>query len=143
MMKVNLLFTIFILICLGTNAQDKTVIDTHKNDLLYKSSPVWISMMDDPNANYYEACKAFKIYWEGKIVPAETEGEAMDLGKEENIKGKQKEQDIPQESQQYVYEYKQFKHWELTMKNMIDVETGRIMSIEEVQQLMMKERSRK
>jgi len=141
MMKVNLLFIIFILFCLGTNAQDKIVIDTHKNDLLYKSSPVWITMMDDPNANYYEACKAFKIYWEGKIVPAETEGEAMDLGKVDNIKGKQKEQDIPQESQQHVYEYKQFKHWELTIKNMIDVETGRIMSIEEVQQIIMKERN--
>jgi hypothetical protein len=42
-----------------------------------------------------------------------------------------------------VYEYKQFKHWELTMKNMIDVETGRIMSIDEVQQIMKKERNKK
>ena len=142
-MKFSLTLSIFLLFFMGVKAQVNTLVDNHKNDLLYKSSPVWISMMDDPNANYYEACKAFKIYWEGKIVPAETEGEAMDLGKDENIKGKQKEQDIPQESQQYVYEYKQFKHWELTMKNMIDVETGRIMSIEEVQQLMMKERSRK
>ena len=110
---------------------------------IYKTQPLWIDMMNDPNANYYEACKAFYSFWEGKIVPAETEGEAMDLGKEENIRGEKNEKEIPEESQRYVYEYKQFKHWELTMKNMIDVETGRIMSIDEVQELITKERSKK
>lgn len=124
-------------------AQTKSNTNLENKDSLYKSKPVWIAMMDDPNTNYYEACKAFKLFWEGKVVPAETKGEAIDLGKEENIKGEKKEKNIPQESQQYVYEYKQFMHWELTMKNMIDVETGRIMSIDEVQQIMMKERNKK
>jgi hypothetical protein len=142
-MKVNVLFTILIVFCLNIKAQDKAIIDTHKNDVLYKSSPVWIKMMNDPNTNYYEAVKSFNLFWEGKVVPAETEGEAMDLGKEENMKGEETEKDIPEESQQYVYEYKQFKHWELTMKNMIDLETGRIMSIDEVQQIMIKERNKK
>jgi hypothetical protein len=114
-----------------------------KTNAQYYIHPLWIAMMDDPNTNYYEACKAFYAYWEGKIVPAETEGEAMDLGKVENIRGQEKEKEIPEESQRYVYEYKQFKHWELTMKNMIDVETGRIMSIDEVQNLITKERNKK
>jgi len=128
-------------------AQQKNQLAPPNNDAKYRTNPVWIGMMENPNTNYYEACKAFNLYWEGKIVPAETEGEAMDLGKEENIKGREKEEEseekIPQSSQQYVYEYKQFMHWRLTMKNMIDVETGRIMSIDEVQEILRKERSKK
>ena len=136
-----LLLCFLILPCLQIQAQ-KAKNETLVNPI-YKTQPLWIDMMYDPNANYYEACKAFYSFWEGKIVPAETEGEAMDLGKEENIRDEKNEKQIPKESQRFVYEYKQFKHWELTMKNMIDIETGRIMSIDEVQELITKERSKK
>lgn len=137
----NLLLGFLILTCLQIHAQ-KVKQETPVNPL-YKSQPLWINMMNDPNANYYEACRAFYAYWEGKKVPAETEGEAMDLGNEKNQKSEEKKERIPEESQRYVYEYKQFKHWELVMKNMIDVETGRIMTIDEVQELITKERSKK
>jgi len=38
---------------------------------LYKTSPVWKDMMEDPNANFFEVQKAFQLFWDGKEMPLE------------------------------------------------------------------------
>jgi hypothetical protein len=43
----------------------------------FKKEPLWIQMMDDPKANYYETIKAFRMYWKDRVLPKEpfeTEG---------------------------------------------------------------------
>lgn len=47
------------------------------NPKKYKKEPLWIQMMDDPKANYYETLKAFRVYWKDRVLPKEpfeTEG---------------------------------------------------------------------
>ena len=47
------------------------------NPKKYKKEPLWIQMMDDPKANYYETIKAFRVYWKDRVLPKEpfeTEG---------------------------------------------------------------------
>lgn len=39
------------------------------SDRDYKKSPYWINMMDDPNANYFEALKAYSLYFESHSLP--------------------------------------------------------------------------
>lgn len=122
----------------------------------YHESPVWIKMMNDPNVNYYEACKAFDIYWIGREIPAESEGEANELyvkkdkkdeGKSERErererereqkKGNYKKEEHEEEeglhfkdpiSYTMVYSYKCFINWRETMKNRVDETTGYFLS---------------
>ncbi len=37
----------------------------------YKKEPLWIEMMNDPKANYYETLKAFRNYWKDRVLPRE------------------------------------------------------------------------
>ncbi len=37
----------------------------------YKENPLWINMMNDPNANYFETVKAFRIYFTDRYLPEE------------------------------------------------------------------------
>ncbi len=99
---------------------------------LYRQQPLWIAMMNNPNVNYYEACKAFDLFWENRELPAESEGEAAELF------GNEKEADKGvkfknSETYRYIYSYKQFVNWRKVMENKIDPQTGRLLT--EQQQL--------
>jgi len=94
----------------------------------YHDKPLWIEMMEDPNANYYVACKAFYVYWQGREIPAESEGETKKLDDKEH-------EDLgfkDPASYAMIYQYKRFKNWEKTVINRIDPQTGRILSDEEL-----------
>lgn len=124
------LFTLLFLLTFNlvkAQAIEETNAEKHSNRP-YHDQPIWISMMEDPQANYFEACKAFYIYWEGRELPAESEGEAKDLGdkEEEGLHFKDPK------SYEMIYEYKRFKNWEKTMINRIDPKTGRILSSQEL-----------
>ena len=41
----------------------------------YSSGPVWIQMIDDTLANYFEVEKAYTIYWQHREKPSEDEFE--------------------------------------------------------------------
>ncbi len=41
----------------------------------YKNNPEWIKMIDNPNANYYEAIKAYDTYWQYHEKPNNEEEE--------------------------------------------------------------------
>ncbi len=94
----------------------------------YHEKPVWINMMEDRNANYYETRKAFYAYWQGREIPAESEGEAKQLDDKEHEGLSFKDS----ASYAMIYQYKRFKNWEKTVVNRIDPKTGRILSDEEL-----------
>ncbi|MDB5256842.1 MAG: hypothetical protein JWM14_1537 [Chitinophagaceae bacterium] len=124
--------------------------------MVYHATPAWISMMEDPNVNYFDACTAFEMYWVGREIPAETEGEANKLyetkGKGKNEREREREREREQKKGSYkkedheeeeglhfkdpnsytmIYEYKRFINWRRVMSNKIDPQTGRILSRQE------------
>ena len=79
--------------------------------------PYWIKMMDDTNANFNDAEKAFYIYWLHRQKPVNDDNEGIETEKDEasanpNI--------------QYTYEYKRFRAWEQYVRNYVMAD-GRIM----------------
>jgi hypothetical protein len=122
----------------------------------YHETPVWMTMMNDPHVNYYEACKAFDIYWTGREIPSESEGEANELyvkkdKKDEGKSEKEREREREREKRKgtynkdeheeeeglhfqdptsytMIYSYKRFINWRETMKNRVDETTGYILS---------------
>ncbi len=87
----------------------------------YSKKPLWINMIKDPTINYFEAKKAFDLFWKNKPLPTEEDeiiGEKHGTGEKRNsflkelFKSKKERQE--EESQKYAFEYKKFKHWEKT-----------------------------
>lgn len=91
----------------------------------YRKDPVWISMMSDSSANYYDILLAYDQYWKKRPEPnVEEEFERKQNkkeGKEEEEEDESKrslvgrifhseEKDVT-ESAQYMIEYKRFKSW--------------------------------
>ncbi len=60
MKKLIVLFASIMLFGIGLFAQSNTSIEDVVNE------PVWIEMMQDQNANYYETVAAFNSYWENR-----------------------------------------------------------------------------
>jgi hypothetical protein len=101
------------------------------------SVPSWITMMDDPNVNYYEAVKAFDAYWKHKVKPVEED--EMDLSKDSNrVKTKEEEREEKERSHlkpsdpaiKYAFEYKRFLHWEQEMEPFVQPD-GHIKGMDE------------
>lgn len=79
-------------------------------------APDWITMMDDPNVNFFVIEKSFNDYWKGKELPVE-EDEILDVkNNSERKRGflglfKRKESEERKEGQQYAFEYKKYQWW--------------------------------
>ncbi len=156
MKKLLLLLLIGFLFSYQSKAQKVDSITTARQLLAtYHETPVWMTMMDDPKVNYYEACKAFDIYWIGREIPTESEGEANELyvkkdKKDEGKSEREREREREREkktgnynkeeheeeeglhfkdpvSYTMVYAYKRFINWRYTMKNRVDETTGYIL----------------
>lgn len=56
---LTILAGVFFFFTLSANAQ------TEKE---YREKPLWVNMMQDPEANFYETQKAFELYWEGREI---------------------------------------------------------------------------
>lgn len=94
--------------------------------------PSWVSMMDDPNVNYYEAVKAFNSYWKNKIKPAEedemdespasaneilTKRQARQRAREKEREERRRLKLTTEDATiKYAFEYKRFLHWQLEME---------------------------
>jgi len=74
----------------------------------YATYPYWIRMMKDTNTNYFEAVKAFNMYWKGREKPEEENEKFANAGNEAD---KEKSKNIP-----YSFEYKKFKNWQMLTK---------------------------
>ena len=119
---------------------------THYTKREMKKNPVWIEMIKDEHTNYFEALKAFELYFTTHKFPVNEEEE---MGKNENLKERiekseakykkkkhrvaeepnasQKEQ---HEQTKMAFEVKKFNHWEMQTRPYVK-DDGSIMSAEE------------
>ncbi len=102
------------------------------SDKYLSKHPVWIQMIDKEETNYFEAVKAFDLYWKNRELPVEEE-EVLDSKfqkeREEEEKGFfyrifHREE---AEAKKYVFEYKKFKHWQRLVEPYVQ-EDGRILT---------------
>jgi hypothetical protein len=101
---------------------------------LYKASPVWKEMLDDPNANFFEVQKAFQLFWEGKEQPQE---EDEIIGEKRNLKNNlinrtfnARELKEQAEREALLFDCKKY-HWWLKKTEPYVRDDGSIMSYEE------------
>lgn len=104
-------------------------------------------MMDDPNANYYEALKAYEEYWKTHPMPMEEEEEMEGALPEKGVSEKEmkreereRERELERrkklrgadlEVAEYLkYQNKRFKNWAREVKPWVQ-EDGRILTDEE------------
>lgn len=117
--------------------------DTISNNLInYSINPIWIKMMDNPSVNYYEAIKAYDLYWKGKEKPEWEDPMQEYYEGKITLKQAKKEQrkrarEIKEMSQQQRLEYdqmcyqcKRFEQWKRDNLPYVQ-EDGRILTEEE------------
>lgn len=125
--------------------------DTPKYDpARYSQEPIWVDMMNDPAANYFETIKAFREFWTGYEMPGEPEEmEALgrfkrDIGMKENKPKSTTDGPKPvlprrmMNGKDFDFEVKQFKGWLREVQPWVQ-EDGRILSQEERQALILKQ----
>jgi hypothetical protein len=86
--------------------------------------PYWIGMIDSPNVNYYQAVRAFELFWQNRERPVEEDGEGKDIF---NKDAKEKNQNAVN----YAYEYKRFLNWQQRNKNLV-MPDGKILSPDQI-----------
>jgi len=118
------------------------------NSKRFKKEPIWIEMMNDPKANYYETLKAFREYWKHRVLPKEpfeTEGAESFEREVGLISDKESEKEREREEKKrakqkhkgpdYSAEVRAFKGWMQSVKPWVK-EDGTIMSEEERQAII-------
>jgi hypothetical protein len=121
--KITLIAITFIL-CTISNAQNKS-------NRYYKKNPVWIKMMNDSNTNYFEAIKAYNIFWSNKNKP-EVENDILGQTKN-NVSEKEIEKLSKREKKiynLYALDIKKFEAWQRRVLPFVQ-EDGRILTNEE------------
>lgn len=104
----------------------------------YEAYPYWIDMIDNPNANMFEANKAYDLYWKQRIKPLDEEEELFDeMSETEKLQFEVLKKHLstmtPSERQEFdriKYHVKRFKQWRRDMKPYVQ-EDGSILSPEE------------
>ncbi len=87
----------------------------------YEKYPYWVAMINDSTANFFEAEKAFQLWWTVRPLPVEEReilGDPEVFNREEGFFDrmiKTKKEIREAESQEYAFEYKAFKQWQLRM----------------------------
>ena len=140
--KIILLFT-----CVFFMKINNTIAQTTKylaED--YKNKPLWIDMMEDTTANYYEAIKAFDIYWVGRLKPMEEEDIISEImSKKEEREREKNERKIAKlkpaqraEFDRMKYETKRFENWKREVFPFVQ-ESGQILTPYERQEIWKKQ----
>jgi len=108
----------------------------------YANDPVWIKMINDSNVNYYEAIKAYNIYWKNHVKPAGEEEEMSESGndskeRERELRKETKadrkkvvtEEDLKKQNENNLMKYhiKRFEQWAREVKPFVQ-EDGRILT---------------
>ncbi len=104
----------------------------------YNKIPVWIKMIDDTSTNYFEALKAYDVYWVGKLKPQEEEDAINEYGsKSEEKKHELYERKLskmtPSERVEFdrmKYECKRFDNWKREVRQFVQ-EDGKILTYHE------------
>ena len=109
----------------------------NNKDKTYQKFPYWIQMMEDPKCNYFEAIKAFDLFWENRKRPLE-EKEVLGKIAEESITDdkalSRRLKKLPAESRNLTFQYKKFVHWAEMIKPYVQ-EDGSILTEQEIQQI--------
>lgn len=95
--------------------------------------PQWVTMMDDPNVNYFEAVKNFNDYWKTREKPVEEKelfGSVGDKERENAISRKKAKLRAEDPAQKYAFEYKRFLWWMHEMEPFVQPD-GRIKGMNE------------
>lgn len=117
----------------------------------YKSEPVWIQLMNDTSANYFETCKAFREYYEDRAMPKEPfEVEVSDsfereIGLDDHDGGAKSEKEKEREGRKlnpneisYAAEVRAFRGWFFETKPWVR-DDGQIIGPVERQQIVDKQ----
>ncbi|NLR67562.1 hypothetical protein HGH92_24875 [Chitinophaga varians] len=82
--------------------------------------PDWVTMMDDPNVNFFVIEKSFNDFWKGKELPIE-EDEILDVKKNTERKRRflgifkrkesEAERDREEDARKYAFAYKKYQWW--------------------------------
>lgn len=141
-MKLRALISTLLMLCIfhTAHAQEKKT-TTRLDD---KTNPNWITMMQDPQVNFYDAVKAFDTYWEGKIEPEEEE-ELINEGKINTAEADSLRnvraswtQVQRNEYENIKYQFKRFKDWKRTVFPFVQSD-GRILSEQERLEIFQKQ----
>ena len=137
--------------CSGVVLAQKTS-ETHSIKK-YKKEPLWIQMMNDPKANYYETIKAFRIYWKDRVLPKEPfesegsesfEREVGLINDKESEKEREREEKKRAKTQvkgvDYSAEVRAFKGWMQGVKPWIR-DDGTMMTEQERQAIIDKQQN--
>lgn len=145
MKKLFSAITTLLLVALCSNlAFAQTKYDPAK----YRSEPIWIQMMEDPEANFFETVNAFRTFWKGYELPGEPEEMESNGGfkREVGLKGPGVEEESEHKKEKrkdpgygdYSFEVKQFKGWLRNVQAWVQ-EDGHILTAEERQQILDKQ----
>jgi hypothetical protein len=148
--KISYIFILVLFLSLAVGAQNTTKkYSTRK----LKKEPHWIEMMNNPNANYYETIRAFRLYWKDRVLPREPfETEGMDSFErevgliDENESEKEREREERRRAKQnkkridYSAEVRAFKGWLQDVKPWVR-EDGSIMTEQERQAIVDKQQA--
>jgi len=107
---------------------------TQYNPSDYIKKPVWIQMIDDEHINYFEALKAFEMYWTTHTKP---EGESdMDIKQSEKNKKRFSKRELREarEEASMRMKIKKFDWWKNKMEPFVK-EDGSIMTPDERKKL--------
>lgn len=112
----------------------------------FKVFPYWIAMMDDPNVTYAQAKLAFELFWEGRELPEEVEGEAVNLYPEvathpedDSVRPQmpQGPHFIHPETYQYIFAYKRMKWWLRENADWVNPKSGKVYTQDEKKRILL------
>ena len=115
------------------------------SDNYLRTHPVWIQMMDNKNVNYYDAQKAFELFWEGRELPVE-EHELLNADNKEKEKKNfisKKRKNKGQAAIDYAFEYKRFKNWLIKNESLIKNDGTLLKPDERIEQWKAQQQNRK
>jgi hypothetical protein len=105
----------------------------------YAKEPYWIKMMYDPKVNYYEAIKAYDVFWAAHGgEPIDAEEEQFERAGEGGIKKRNTtKRDVDkkgEENDAYSDDIKAFKHWRAYNEPLVQP-NGTILTPEQLNEL--------
>ena len=106
----------------------------------YAHNPVWINMIEDTSANYFETEKAYKIYWQHHEAPGGENDVIGEHAEKEKIPSKRKQQKIQLDNKMRMA-VKKYENWHRRMLPYVQKD-GRILTPTE-QLKLWEERSQK
>jgi hypothetical protein len=99
-----------------------------KKSINYSKKPYWIDMIKDPKVNYFEAIKAYDVFWENRKKPQEENdviGQSKSVASKRNFLSrwfKTKEERDEEDIKKYTLDVKKFNHWKLKVEPFVQAD---------------------